>query len=187
MTICSHWLESSKIKLSKLSDFSQFIHLWQPVVHVCALCFFCLFFAVNVGLSVAMWISIVPNVPILPLVYFVSPPCYYWVYYGLQLAAGSIPLRRHLGLLGQDFPNRIRYSSSDLKSIRKLCPKDRLPADIWSKLGSLGIRKPCRGKRAGRNRRRYHGYNLCLHSPQAYQLQLLSHILEDRKSFSFPI
>ena len=82
---------------------------------------------------------------------------HYWAYYGLQLAAGSIPLRRHLGLLGQDFPNRIRYSSSDLKSIRKLCPKDRLPADIWSKLGRLGIRKPCRGKRAGRNRRRYHG------------------------------
>ena len=29
--------------------------------------------------------------------------------------------------------------------------------DIWSKLVSLGIRKPCLGKRAGRNRRTYYG------------------------------
>ena len=70
--------------------------------------FLLLFLAVNVGLSVGMWLSIVTNVRILSLVYFVSPPCYYWVYYGLQLAPVSIPLRRHLGLLGQDFPNRIR-------------------------------------------------------------------------------
>ena len=83
---------------------------------------FAFFFAVNVGLSVAMWISIVPNVPILPLGYLVSPPCYYWVYYGLQLAAGSIPLRRHLGLLGQDFPNRINLLCETVykKAVKRL-------------------------------------------------------------------
>ena len=47
---------------------------------------------------------------------------HYWVYYGLQLAAGSIPLRRHLGLLGQDFPNRINLLCETVykKAVKRL-------------------------------------------------------------------
>ena len=50
--------------------------------------------------------------------------------------------RRHDGR-----PVRTTYQPSTLKTLRKSCPRSRLPDDLWNNLGELGIRKPVRSRR----------------------------------------
>ena len=74
---------------------------------------------------------------------------------GQQFYASTIWLGGHLGS-GHRIPSpscssppTIVYSSSELRLIRKIQPKQSLDPVLWGRLGDLGIRKRYRSKRGG--------------------------------------
>lgn len=91
-----------------------------------------------------MWLYSVYYVYVGRLLYFMVNLVDYWVINNCHGSTSSSQRVRHL-----DYPSqrRLLYTASQLKSFRKSEPKQLLSANVWGKLGELGIRKPFRSKR----------------------------------------
>ena len=106
-----------------------------------------------------MWPPNVLYVPVVLVLNLLIRFCDCWSVLGRQFHPifsnlSSSP-SRHLGCVTEAASRpsttaRRQYSSSELKSIRASQPKSRLPVELWTTLGDLGIRKRYRSKRAGR-------------------------------------
>ena len=101
-----------------------------------------------------MWPIIVVKVPMVFLVYSIGKILSCWLV-GQQFYASTIWLGGHLGS-GHRLPSpncsslpTIVYSSSELRLIKKIQPKQSLDQVLWGRLGDLGIRKRYRSKRGG--------------------------------------
>lgn len=118
-----------------------------------------------------MWPNIVVKVPMVVLVYCIGKILSCWSV-GQQFYASTIWLGGHLGSGHRtpspncSLPPTIVYSSSELRLIRKIQPKQSLDHVLWGRLGDLGFENGIVLSVVVGNY-----LSTCLALPQAYHLQ----------------
>ena len=100
-----------------------------------------------------MWLGFDFRTPFLTVIYLHERLVHCWLSSGhVSDSSASSNTSRHLGSpSGQPvIQSRRVYTTSRLKALRKVQPKQHLCKDLWQKLGDLGVRKKFTSKRGGK-------------------------------------